>query len=468
MSTQYTTALQYQEQGSTKFTNKQYDDAIVLYTHGIESPNIDNKSLATLYNNRSACYLALKQYQQCVNNANISLQLQPNDNPQALYLRQQAYEALENIPAATSTTTSKLTSYDIKQFNNLLPSIQDIVISYLPYDYQLELIVHERHIISKPGTIANRVRTNIMNTFNGSTAHIPIQVHVTRQCYEGCDTVHKYIYCNAINHYVLKNLNITVCVACDVNVFWTCRYEFFQYMHRVPVQQPSTVQPNDIWYNVPLTSNNLSQTSQTFITSMLNTGFIANDTNNYYANCESLIQTHDNKITIPNLRINVNLLTWAQQFTSYVAADLFTSEIMFYNSITNQSDVPNIAKQLLHNESIVAMCVDWIEEYGGTKKYLLDDCHNIPNTVLLRFNSVLYYFFRIEYALSLMYTAYKSNQIPQLVHRMVQLQHDVQAIVKNTCETNLIVCKIFMHFWGFMEEDVWLLYKQQVIEVLSV
>lgn len=85
-------ALEYKKQGNIYFAQQQFQQAIEQYNQAIlYSPTDDTDNLSIYYNNRCACYLQLKQYEQCINDATESLKLQPH-NTKALIRRSLAYE----------------------------------------------------------------------------------------------------------------------------------------------------------------------------------------------------------------------------------------------------------------------------------------------------------------------------------------------------------------------------------------
>lgn len=89
-------ALEYKKQGNVCFAKQQFDNAITCYTNAILISPSDDSNLSVYYNNRSACYLQLKQYKQCISDASESIKLQPENNIKAYLRRAQAYEHCDN------------------------------------------------------------------------------------------------------------------------------------------------------------------------------------------------------------------------------------------------------------------------------------------------------------------------------------------------------------------------------------
>jgi len=110
------------DQGNRAFTSGDYSLAVELFSDAIEwlvlSPDsamdnavakagVDSSSLHLLYSNRSAAYMALKQPQEALNDAERVVQLRP-DWPKGHYRRGAALEALLQFPEAASAYAAGL------------------------------------------------------------------------------------------------------------------------------------------------------------------------------------------------------------------------------------------------------------------------------------------------------------------------------------------------------------------------
>ncbi|ANZ75930.1 BA75_02708T0 [Komagataella pastoris] len=102
-------ASNFKNQGNDCYKSKQYQDAVQYYTKALEVKCDDAAINASLYLNRAACNLELKNYRRCINDCKLALLLTP-DNVKAYYRSAKAYLALGNLNEA-----SELVDFVLKQ-----------------------------------------------------------------------------------------------------------------------------------------------------------------------------------------------------------------------------------------------------------------------------------------------------------------------------------------------------------------
>eukprot|EP00095_Tigriopus_kingsejongensis_P001782 snap_masked-scaffold225_size250570-processed-gene-1.3 protein:Tk01782 transcript:snap_masked-scaffold225_size250570-processed-gene-1.3-mRNA-1 annotation:"protein unc-45 homolog b" len=88
------------ESGNAAFKDGNLEEALSFYTQALTLTSKDkNGDLAVLYKNRAAVHLKNEDYQEAVDDCQLSLDLVHND-PKALFRRAQAYEALDQVDLA--------------------------------------------------------------------------------------------------------------------------------------------------------------------------------------------------------------------------------------------------------------------------------------------------------------------------------------------------------------------------------
>ncbi|AOA62152.1 Co-chaperone, TPR-containing [Komagataella phaffii CBS 7435] len=102
-------ASNFKNQGNDCYKSKQYQDAVQYYTKALEVKCDDAAINASLYLNRAACNLELKNYRRCINDCKLALLLTP-DNVKAYYRSAKAYLALGKLDEA-----SELVDFALKQ-----------------------------------------------------------------------------------------------------------------------------------------------------------------------------------------------------------------------------------------------------------------------------------------------------------------------------------------------------------------
>jgi len=94
-------AENFKNQGNDQFKIKQYKNAIEYYNQGIAVDVDDKKIMCTLYSNRAACNLELKNYRRCINDCIEALKFDPK-NVKAYYRMAKAFFAIDQLNEATS------------------------------------------------------------------------------------------------------------------------------------------------------------------------------------------------------------------------------------------------------------------------------------------------------------------------------------------------------------------------------
>ncbi|KAI0462983.1 hypothetical protein LJB42_003788 [Komagataella kurtzmanii] len=102
-------ASNFKNQGNDCYKSKQYQDAVQYYTKALEVKCDDAAINASLYLNRAACNLELKNYRRCINDCKLALLLTA-DNVKAYYRSAKAYLALGKLDEA-----SELVDFALKQ-----------------------------------------------------------------------------------------------------------------------------------------------------------------------------------------------------------------------------------------------------------------------------------------------------------------------------------------------------------------
>lgn len=92
-------ATNFKNQGNEQFKAKQYRAAIEFYTKGIAMDCDITTINASLYLNRAACNLELKNYRRCINDCKQGLKLDPK-NVKAYYRMAKAFFAIEKFDEA--------------------------------------------------------------------------------------------------------------------------------------------------------------------------------------------------------------------------------------------------------------------------------------------------------------------------------------------------------------------------------
>jgi len=95
-------ALSIKEDGNELFRSSKYEQAIEVYARAIAkvTEKDDKAQVASIYNNRAACYVQLYHFNEVVKDCSESLKLMPENNPKAMLRRGLAYEALERYQHA--------------------------------------------------------------------------------------------------------------------------------------------------------------------------------------------------------------------------------------------------------------------------------------------------------------------------------------------------------------------------------
>ena len=104
-------AADLKKQGNTEFQKGNYAKAIQLYTSALNA-----RQDVTFYSNRAMCYLKLMKYQQCINDCNSAIQLDPKF-AKAYGRRGQAQLVLGDIDGAIMSYRQ---AYDIEGNENTL------------------------------------------------------------------------------------------------------------------------------------------------------------------------------------------------------------------------------------------------------------------------------------------------------------------------------------------------------------
>lgn len=109
-------SMALKEDGNAKFKNEQFKEAIEYYTSALQL-----KEDPVFYSNRSACYVALKDYENVIKDTTAAIKLKP-DYSKCMLRRSQAYEAVENYVDSMMdlTALSIYGGFNNKQVEGLL------------------------------------------------------------------------------------------------------------------------------------------------------------------------------------------------------------------------------------------------------------------------------------------------------------------------------------------------------------
>lgn len=129
--------LVFKQEGNDFFRKDQLKEAVKSYSKGVRICDSENDKVV-LYKNRSACYLKLEQYQECIKDTDAVLNVFTHD-VKALFRRCQANEALENIEVAFK---------DIKLLIKLEPKNNAIQQMHRRLSIVVQEMVKKRHSTS--------------------------------------------------------------------------------------------------------------------------------------------------------------------------------------------------------------------------------------------------------------------------------------------------------------------------------
>jgi len=96
-------AMCLKEDGNELFRTSKYEQAIEVYTKAlskVQKGKDEDSAVASIHNNRAACYSQLYQFNDVVKDCSESLKLMPENNLKALIRRGLAYEGLERYQNA--------------------------------------------------------------------------------------------------------------------------------------------------------------------------------------------------------------------------------------------------------------------------------------------------------------------------------------------------------------------------------
>ncbi|CCH43616.1 Tetratricopeptide repeat protein [Wickerhamomyces ciferrii] len=92
----YDVAINFKNQGNEQFKIKQYKSAIEFYNKGLAMNCLDENLVASLFLNRAACNLELKNYRTTINDCRECLKINPR-NVKAFYRMSKAFFAIEKF-----------------------------------------------------------------------------------------------------------------------------------------------------------------------------------------------------------------------------------------------------------------------------------------------------------------------------------------------------------------------------------
>lgn len=118
-------ATNFKNQGNALYKAKRYLDAREVYTQGIKILCDDNDLNQSLYSNRAACQLELKNFRSCINDCKDSLKFGPN-NPKVFYRMGKAFLSLNKLREAEEAVRFGLR---INKDHIPLKSLLDIIYS---------------------------------------------------------------------------------------------------------------------------------------------------------------------------------------------------------------------------------------------------------------------------------------------------------------------------------------------------
>ncbi|KAI5961263.1 CNS1 [Candida pseudojiufengensis] len=117
-------ALNFKNQGNDCYKAKQYQNAVIYYTKGLEVDCVDDEINKALYLNRAACDLELKNYRKCIGDCKQVLQLDEK-SVKACYRAGKAFSAINQFEEAKLITQYGLMiEEDNKELKSLKESIE--------------------------------------------------------------------------------------------------------------------------------------------------------------------------------------------------------------------------------------------------------------------------------------------------------------------------------------------------------